>query len=444
MGYSGSVGLCTVVWILSGFISSLSAMCVAELSTVVPKSGGAYAYFFAAYADLHQFFGPLPSFLYMWVILLINTPCSLALTSMIFASYVYGTFRPLVTEEFNSHYETILKDILGISVLLAVGIMNYFSTKSYSYMQNYFTVSKMFGCLYVILGGLYMVVTGKGKPVQFTFDGSKITLDSLVMAFYYGIYTYNGWSSVAGVTEEIKKPDKNILRSVILSLATLTVLFVMMNYAYLTAMSIPDFILSDAVAVDFGNEVFGRGKIIISVFVAMSLIGSSLSTVFYSSRLWFAAARNGQVAEFLSYIHKKRMTPTPAVIVEVGLALIFFLLGRSIVDLIKLIAYLIWIFNTLTMITVYVLRYRQPLANRPHKVLLVVPALVATVYTVMTVVPLITQPPTRYIVSALLVLLGIVFYYPFVFRQRPAMSKVSDKLSRFIQDILHVEPQTAE
>ncbi|KAG8311760.1 hypothetical protein J6590_037370 [Homalodisca vitripennis] len=218
----------------------------------------------------------------------------------------------------------------------------------------------------------------------------------------------------------------------------------MMNYAYLTAMSIPDFILSDAVAVDFGNEVFGRGKIIISVFVAMSLIGSSLSTVFYSSRLWFAAARNGQVAEFLSYIHKKRMTPTPAVIVEVGLALIFFLLGRSIVDLIKLIAYLIWIFNTLTMITVYVLRYRQPLANRPHKVLLVVPALVATVYTVMTVVPLITQPPTRYIVSALLVLLGIVFYYPFVFRQRPAMSKVSDKLSRFIQDILHVEPQTAE
>lgn len=179
---SGSVGVSLIVWMLCGLLALLGSLCFAELGTSISVSGGDYQYIRLAY-------GPLPSFLYLWVTFGAILPCSNAISSLTFARYI---LEPLCTPP-----EQAVR-LLALALLALLTYVNCASVNGAMRLQNTFTVAKVTALGLVIAYGVYYIIIGAAHD-QINLSGGRIWAQSetsiphLAQAFYAGFYTYAGW-----------------------------------------------------------------------------------------------------------------------------------------------------------------------------------------------------------------------------------------------------------
>lgn len=115
-----SVAVSLIIWLLSGLLSTLGALCYAELGTSITRSGGDYAYIYTA-------FGPLPAFLRLWIALLIIRPTTQAIVALTFGHYVVKPFFPECDPPANA-----------VKLLAAVCLCKYYSLNYEIMLQNTF------------------------------------------------------------------------------------------------------------------------------------------------------------------------------------------------------------------------------------------------------------------------------------------------------------------
>lgn len=207
--YSGSVGMCLVVWAASGFISLLGALCFAELGTVVPRSGAEYAYLMEAFSKSHSFFGPLPAFVTSWVYVMILRPAEIAVIVLTFAEYFVQPINKLL--ELDGATSEEHENLLKLIAFLALGIITFInltSVKLYIIINNIFGFCKIIACLIIIVCGMYQIGLGNTHNLSSGFQGTNTNPGYIALAFYSGLWAYDGWSGVTIVTEEIIKPEK--------------------------------------------------------------------------------------------------------------------------------------------------------------------------------------------------------------------------------------------
>merc|ERR1711942_609004 len=125
---------------------------------------------------------------------------------------------------------------------------------------------------------------------------------SLSLAFYQGLFAYNSWQYLNGITEEIKNPYVNLPRALIIGLTVCTIFYFFANISYLTVLSPNELLGSPAVAVTFADLMFGPMAWIMPIFVAMSTFGGVNGMILTSSRLFFVGAREGHMPEILTYV----------------------------------------------------------------------------------------------------------------------------------------------
>ncbi|XP_050740404.1 b(0,+)-type amino acid transporter 1-like isoform X7 [Eriocheir sinensis] len=421
---TGSVALSLIVWAACGILSLLGALCYVELGCMIPSSGAEHTYFLTA-------FGHLPAFLFAWVSIIILKPAMLAIICLSFSKYL--------VEAFASQCEPPLMAIqlLGALTIVLITFINSYSVNLATRVQNIFTAAKLLAILIIVVGGVVKLAQGNTTHLAKGFEGSTSSFGDIATAFYSGLWAYDGWNNLNYVTEELKKPYTNLPRAIIIGLPLVTVCYLLVNVSYLAVMSTDELLASETVAVTFGNRVLGWAAFLMPLAVTLSTFGAANGTAFTSGRLCFVAAREGHMVDVLSFVHTKKLTPSPALLFNASIALIM-VIPSDIGSLIDFFSFTAWIFYGGAMTALLVMRYTMPDAPRPYKVPIIIPIIVLVISVYLVVGPIIDSPQIEYLYATLFIVAGLFFYFPFVHLKKalPGMGHVTT----FFQLLLEVVP----
>ncbi|XP_037076793.1 b(0,+)-type amino acid transporter 1-like [Pollicipes pollicipes] len=406
---TGSVALSLLVWMSCGVLSALGALCYIELGLLIPESGGEFAYLFHGLGPLHRFFGPLPAFLQTWTTNFITMPASTAVLSLAFAEYCVQPFyaRPCAPPP-------MAVPLLAVITCCLLTFINCYSVTWATRAQKIFTVSKLATIGLIVAAGTYSLVQGNSQYLATGFQGSTSSVGDVATAFYSGLFAYDGWNNLNCLTEEIVKPARNLPLAILIAVPLVTVCYILTNVAYLAVLSPQQLLDSSAVAVSFSERVLGPAAFLIPVGVALSVCGALNGTILSTARRCFASARQGHLVDVLSFIHVRRLTPTPAAMFNCGIAVIMITVG-NIGSLIDLFSFCAWIFYGLVVLTLIILRKTRPAAERAFRVPIWIPWLVLLMSCYLVVGPMVDKPQFGYFYVIVFLLFGVLVYIPCVY-----------------------------
>nr|XP_025965320.1 B(0,+)-type amino acid transporter 1 [Dromaius novaehollandiae] len=419
----GAVGPCLTIWAACGILATLGALCFAELGTMITKSGGEYPY-------LMEAFGPIPAYLFSWTSLLVTKPSSFAIICLSFAEYASAPFYPGCDPP-----QVVIK-CLAAAAIVIITIVNSLSVKLGSYLQNFLTAAKMIIVTIIIVSGIVLLAQGNTDNFKDSFKDSKISLSSISLAFYNGLWAYDGCNADNCITFAF---FRNLPLSIIIGIPFVTVCYILINVSYFTVMTSTELLQSQAVAVTFGDRVLYPASWIVPLFVAFSTIGSANGTCFTAGRLVYVAGREGHMLKVLSYISVKRFTPAPALIFY-GIIAIIYIIPGDIDTLINYFSFAVWIFYGLTVSALIVMRFTRRELRRPIRIPIVIPIIVTLVSVLLVLAPIITAPELPYLYCVIFILSGLIFYVLFVHFKFHWAQKISKPITMHLQMLLEVAP----
>ncbi|XP_047041987.1 large neutral amino acids transporter small subunit 2 [Helicoverpa zea] len=419
--YTGSVGASLIIWLASGLLSTLGALCYAELGTSITRSGGDYAYIYTA-------FGPLPAFLRMWIALLIIRPTTQAIVALTFGHYVVKPFFP------ECNPPELAVKLLAAVCLCVLTAINCISVRWTMRIQDVFTSSKLLALIVIIISGIYYICIGHTENFDGAFEG-KFSAGNIALAFYSGLFAFGGWNYLNFVTEELQDPYKNLPRAIWIAMPMVTIIYVMANLAYFAVVTKTEMISSAAVAVVFGDQLFGGWSWMIPVFVALSTFGGVNGVLFTSARLFATGAQEGHMPAFFSLFHIKKQTPIPSLIFTCLFSLLM-LTTSNVFDLINYFSQTLWLSVGASVVGMLWLRRVKPDIPRPIKVNIIIPYVFLIAIAFLVIIPAITEPKDTAIGIAIL-LSGIPVYYLCVkWKSKPEMyHSFSSCILRFLQKL---------
>jgi amino acid transporter len=350
---AGSEGMFLFAWVLGGVISLIGALVYAEFTTTYPHAGGDYHY-------LSRAFGQRLSFLFGWARMSVIQTGSIAFLLFVFGDYAS---RLLPLGEYSSPIYAALA-VVALSALNMAGVRQGTAT------QNLLTSIEVFGVILVIAAGL--AAAGPPTPApEAPVSGAGSSAFGLMMVFV--LLTYGGWNEAAYVSAELRDVRRNMVRVLFLSILTVTVLYVLINFAYLRALGLAGTAGSDLVAADVMARAFGEGSAgLISILVAISALTSANATVFTGGRSSYAFGRDYPSFGLLGRWSGRTGTPVNALLVQGVIALALLVLGaftrRGFETIVEYTAPVFWFFFLTTGLALFVLRRKEPHQERPFRV----------------------------------------------------------------------------
>lgn len=349
-------------WVLGGVISLIGALCYCELATAYPSAGGDYHF-------LHRAFGRHVSFLFAWSRFSVITTGSIALLAFVFGDYMSQVVSL-------GPYSAAIYGALSIVVLTWINVRG---VRQGATTQVLLTGVEVGGLVLVFVAGIIAATMGLGASAPAAAaaaapsPAAAQTLPAFGLAMVFVLLTFGGWNEGAYISAELKDRQRNMVRVMVGSLLLVTVLYLLVNWAYLAGLGLQGMAKSKAVAADLLAIVFGKpGAIVISLMVAIAALTSINATMIVGARSNFAAGRDWEALGRLGEWVDDRGTPVNALLVQGGFALLLMMLGvmfgGGFSTMVEYTAPVFWLFFLLAGLSLFVLRVREPDTPRPFKV----------------------------------------------------------------------------
>jgi basic amino acid/polyamine antiporter, APA family len=398
------------LWAAGGAITLCGALSLAELAAALPETGGFYVY-------LREGWGRWAGFLFGWSQLVLIRASALGGIAVVFGEYLLRSIRVDPVE----HY--LAARGLSAAAIAFAAAVNIVGVNLGAAIVGVSTVAK-FSALAVLVAAALLLGGAHGASlVNLTRStGAPIGVGAMGLALVSILWAYDGFGDLSFAGGEVKDPQRNLPRAIIIGTLALIAIYVSTNVAYLYVSPIEVVARSPLVAADTMLALFGQlGVVLVSVFVMISSFSSLNGSMLASPRIFFAMADDGLFFEPIARIHPRYKTPYVAIILAavLGMALV---LSRSFESLTNTFVLAIWPFYALSVAAVYRLRRLRPDMPRPYRVVgyPIVPALF-----ILSVVAFVANALVHDTISSLvtfaLILVGLPIYYGFFSRDRRQM-----------------------
>ena len=360
------------VWLLGGLLCLAGALTYAELAAAYPRVGGEYVY-------LERSFGGAVSFLFVWARMTVIQTGSIAA-----AAYVFGDYMDRLVPAGDKG--SLVWAVAATVVLTGTNVVG---LKTGKWTQNVLTAVKVAGVVAIAVVGLAFASAAEAPQAAPAAAGDGPGLAGFSLAMILILYTFGGWNEAAYVAGELKDEKRNALRLLVGSIILITVVYVAVNLAYVRVLGMGEMGRSQAVAADAMQRALGPwGGIAVSVLVAVSALGAMNGCIFTGARSICGLGEDYRLFRALGRWSRRFGTPAAAILVQSAIAVVLIILpglsegfqkalGSGFRAAVDYTMPVFWAFFLLTGVAVFVLRVRDPGAERPFRVpLYMAPAVV--------------------------------------------------------------------
>jgi len=345
------------LWLIGGIAALCGALSYGELSAAMPRSGGEYHL-------LSKIYHPSIGFISGWISVAVGFSAPIAAAAMAMGKY----FSRVLTEtsvisDDNLLFTKILTAIIGVTF---VSIVHFFNVKFVSKFQLFFTGLKITLIFLLVIFGFLLAT---GQPISFlpvASDFKTIFSSPFAISLVFVMYAYSGWNASIYIAGDIKNPGKNLPLSLILGTVIVILLYVPINAAFMYSAPISEMQGQEDVGYIAANHIFGgTGGLIMGILISIGLISAISSMVWAGPRVTQVMGEDVKILKFLS-IKNKNEVPYISLILQY-VVVIALIMTSSFEAIIKYIGFLLSMSSFLTVLGVFILRFRQPKLERPYK-----------------------------------------------------------------------------
>jgi APA family basic amino acid/polyamine antiporter len=355
------------LWLAGGALAFFGAMAYAELAALLPRAGGEYVYLTAAY-------GRVAAFLTGWTSFVAGFAGAIATNAVVVTFYIdrfipgAANAAPIVTIPIPFVPLTIstqtLVAIAAVWLLAAVHIRGVGPGRILGNVLATFKVAALL--MFIALGFAF----GTGSFGNLSVSGPAPSVTGWLFAFVPIMLAYSGWNAASYVAEEIRDPGRNVPKALAIGTIAVITVYLLLNVLYLYVFSVTELSslkgsVLDIVAERLLGAVAGNVMGIVSI---ISLLASCSAMTFAGPRVYFAMARDNAFFPSAARVHPTFKTPAVAIVAQ-SLWTSLLILTGSADALLTYTGFSITLFSGVAVAALFVLRARQPDADRPFKAL---------------------------------------------------------------------------
>jgi APA family basic amino acid/polyamine antiporter len=410
-------------WVLAGVISLCGALSNAEIAGMMADSGGEYVYF-------KKIYGRFMAFLWGWSTFAVIKTASVAGIAYVFSQSFNAIFPlPHLPEAIESFEFLIFKPFenagvkgLTIALILSLTFLNSRGLKGAAALSTWATRLVIVGLVGIVVSGLLF---GGGSMANFqtpatTYVQHSWTDFSFIKAMFTALlaafWAYEGWNTVGFIGGEIKNPNRNLPLALFAGMMIIMGAYAIVNFTYLYVLPIDQLIgvyksQNEIAAVAVVRHFAGGfGANLIAIVILITTLGCTNATILMPPRVYYAMAKDGLFFPRAAEIHPEYHTPNPALWIQ-GIWACLLVLSGSFDQLTDMLIFAAFFFYGATAFGVFILRKREPDAERPYRVwgYPIVPALFVLFCATLIVVTCFTHPREAGL-GVILMLTGVPFY----------------------------------